>query len=236
MAAGPSSTSVCTAARSQRPSPAYRVSCSCSATSSSSLRATAIPPCAYSEEDSRNESFAMTRTVPAFASSIAARRPATPAPMTRKSQSIAIAILQCKQHKQPWGRLLTCGRLAIGPPGRRQQVNISKRLVVAVILAAGLLQAQTVSLAEKIQRLEDTEEIRTVLVNYGRTLDAHDFGAYSRLFAKDGEWIGGFGSVKGPAAIEAFMAKNIGTPGKPSGTYHALTNIITSEERRGREE
>ena len=50
--------------------------------------------------------------------------------------------------------------------------------------------------------------------------------AYSRLFAKDGEWIGGFGSVKGPAAIEAFMAKNIGTPGKPSGTYHQLTNFI----------
>ena len=29
------------------------VSCSCSSTSSSSLSATAMPPCAYSEEDSR---------------------------------------------------------------------------------------------------------------------------------------------------------------------------------------
>jgi hypothetical protein len=75
-------------------------------------------------------------------------------------------------------------------------VNIPKRLALAALLAAGLLQAQKESLAEKVQRLEDNEEIRTVLVNYGRTLDAHDFGAYSQLFAKDGEWVGGFGSVK----------------------------------------
>lgn len=85
--------------------------------------------------------------------------------------------------------------------------------------------AQT-SLAEKVQRLDDIEEIRTLLLNYGRWLDAHDFHAYAQLFAHDGEWIGGFGSVKGPAAIEAFMEKNIGSPGKPSGTYHLLTNFI----------
>jgi hypothetical protein len=85
---------------------------------------------------------------------------------------------------------------------------------------------KTESLSGKIQRLEDTEEIRILLLNYGRNLDSHDFGAYSRLFAKDGEWIGGFGSVQGPAAIEAFMIKNIGTPGKPSGTYHLLSNFI----------
>ena len=36
---------------------------SCSATSSSSLSATAMPPCAYSEEDSRRLSFATTSTV-----------------------------------------------------------------------------------------------------------------------------------------------------------------------------
>jgi hypothetical protein len=82
------------------------------------------------------------------------------------------------------------------------------------------------SLSAKIQRLEDIEEIRTLLLNYGRNLDSHDFGAYSRLFAKEGEWIGGFGSVKGPTAIETFMVKNIGTPGKPSSTYHLLTNFI----------
>jgi hypothetical protein len=85
--------------------------------------------------------------------------------------------------------------------------------------------AQT-SLAQRIQRLDDIEEIRTLLTNYGRFLDAHDFKSYGQLFAKDGEWIGGFGSVTGPAAIEAFMVKNIGTPGKPSSTYHLITNFI----------
>jgi hypothetical protein len=108
-----------------------------------------------------------------------------------------------------------------------------KLMSIAALIAAGALIMPAFAfaqkdepLAAKIQRLEDIEEIRTVLVNYGRTLDAHDFGAYSRLFAKDGEWVGGFGSVRGPAAIEAFMAKNIGSPGKPGGTYHLLTNFI----------
>ena len=64
-----------------------------------------------------------------------------------------------------------------------------------------------------------------MLLNYGRFLDARDFGAYSRLFANDGEWVGGFGSVKGPAAIQAFMEKNI--PGANQGnTYHLLSSFV----------
>ena len=108
-----------------------------------------------------------------------------------------------------------------------------KLLSVAVALASATLlipsashAQKDASLAAKVQRLEDEEEIRNVLVSYGRNLDAHDFGAYSRLFAKEGEWVGGFGSVKGPAAIEALMVKSIGTPGKPSSTYHLLTNFL----------
>jgi hypothetical protein len=50
-------------------------------------------------------------------------------------------------------------------------------LAVAALLTPSAGRAQKEPLAAKIQRLEDTEEIRTVLVNYGRTLDAHDFGA-----------------------------------------------------------
>src|SRR5215472_11868183 len=44
-----------------------------------------MPPCAYSDEDSRRLSLATTSTWPASASSMAARSPATPAPITRKS-------------------------------------------------------------------------------------------------------------------------------------------------------
>lgn len=106
----------------------------------------------------------------------------------------------------------------------------TRTVTLFAILAAGIpLTAagqKNASLTARIQHLEDIEAIRTVLISYGRTLDAHDFAGYSRLFARDGEWIGGFGTVKGPTAIEAFMTKNIGAPGKPGGTYHLLTNFV----------
>jgi SnoaL-like domain len=96
----------------------------------------------------------------------------------------------------------------------------------ACLFAGAMTMPAQTSVSARLQRMEDIEEIRMLLVNYGRNLDAHEFKAYGQLFAKDGEWVGGFGSVKGPAAIEAFMDKNIGSPGKPSGTYHILSNFI----------
>src|SRR5690348_1363242 len=83
---------------------------------------------------------------------------------------------------------------------------------------------QDASLAARVQRLEDIDEIHKVLTDYGRYLDARDFAGYSRLFAKDGEWVGGFGTVQGPAAIQAFMEKNIAGPNR-GNTYHLLTNF-----------
>jgi uncharacterized protein (TIGR02246 family) len=86
--------------------------------------------------------------------------------------------------------------------------------------------AQTEStLAARLQRLEDMEEIRTLLTDYGRFLDARDLAAYSRLFSKDGEWVGGFGSAKGPAEILEFMQKNLGTGPNRSNNYHILSNF-----------
>ena len=81
------------------------------------------------------------------------------------------------------------------------------------------------SLAARVQRIEDAEEIRTLLLEYGRSLDARDFAVYSHLFAKDGEWAGGMGTVQGPAAIQAFMEKNIGAT-NPSHNYHLLSNFV----------
>ena len=100
--------------------------------------------------------------------------------------------------------------------------------LAAALAAPGPVHAQAheSSLGARIQRLEDIEEIHTVLLNYGRYLDAHDFAAYAGLFAKDGEWTGGFGTVKGPAAIQAFMEKNIGAGPNTAKTYHLLSNFI----------
>ena len=83
------------------------------------------------------------------------------------------------------------------------------------------------TLEHRIRRLEDIEEIRAVLIAYGRTLDQRDFEGYSRLFARDGTWTGGFGSATGPAAILAMLEQNLGAAGSalPSGSHHLLTNM-----------
>jgi uncharacterized protein (TIGR02246 family) len=97
-------------------------------------------------------------------------------------------------------------------------------LAVVLIVGPEHQFARAQSLAARVQILEDKEAIRNLLLDYGRFLDARDFASYSRLFAKDGEWIGGFGSVQGPTAIQAFMEKNI--PGPNSGnTFHILSNF-----------
>src|SRR5262245_59488952 len=106
---------------------------------------------------------------------------------------------------------------------------VSRLLLVAAFLWPAIAVAQRstqadASLLARIQRLEDLEEIRILLLDYGRFLDARDFGAYSRLFAKDGEWVGGFGSVQGPAAIQTFMEKNIPGPNR-TNTFHLLSNF-----------
>jgi hypothetical protein len=94
-----------------------------------------------------------------------------------------------------------------------------------LLVSMGALGQNDASLAARLQRLEDIEEIRTVLTDYGRFLDARDLPAYSRLFAKEGEWVGGFGTARGPAEILAFMEKNLGTGPNRNNSYHILSNF-----------
>src|SRR5690349_18034343 len=78
------------------------------------------------------------------------------------------------------------------------------------------------SVAARLQRFEDKAEIEALLLDYGRYLDSRDFTGYASLFAKDGQWIGGFGTV--PAAdIKAFMEKAMGTQ-NTAKNYHLLSN------------
>jgi hypothetical protein len=61
---------------------------------------------------------------------------------------------------------------------------------------------------------------------YGRALDARDLQTYANLFAREGEWVGGFGTVTGgPAAVLAFMQKSIGT-GRGGSSYHVMSNFL----------
>ena len=85
--------------------------------------------------------------------------------------------------------------------------------------------AQTASLEARVQRLEDKEQIAQLLIDYGRYLDSRDLAAYAALFAADGEWVGGFGTVTGRANIRAFMEKSLGAGPNRGGSYHVMSNF-----------
>jgi hypothetical protein len=89
------------------------------------------------------------------------------------------------------------------------------------------------SLATRIQNLEDREEIRHLLIHYGRFLDQKDFASFSSLFAeKEGEWIGGMGKAKGAQAIRGLMEENIGGKNDKEAlpNYHLFMNDIIHVE------
>jgi uncharacterized protein (TIGR02246 family) len=79
--------------------------------------------------------------------------------------------------------------------------------IVAGLVVQGVAQTPATGSGEsteaRLRRLEDKEEIRRLLVDYGRTLDQRDFEAFSKLFARDAEYVGGggMGAIKGGAAI-----------------------------------
>lgn len=109
-----------------------------------------------------------------------------------------------------------------------------RRLIplTAACLLAGLggafAQAKP-SVEQRLKQFEDKAEIERLLLDYGRHLDARDFGAYAALFASDGEWVGGFGKVAGPAGIKTFMEKAM--PGRNTArNYHLLSNFVVSVE------
>jgi ketosteroid isomerase-like protein len=81
------------------------------------------------------------------------------------------------------------------------------------------------SLVERLRRLEDAEQIRQLNLEYRRHLDARDLDAYGRLFAEDGEWLGGTGYGQGPAGITAMLKERLaGNPGPPGPTsWHLVT-------------
>ena len=97
-------------------------------------------------------------------------------------------------------------------------------LVAFVNLFAQAPKTGNDSLAARLQVFEDKAEIEALLLDYGRHLDNRDFAGYASLFAKDGQWIGGFGTVAA-ADIKAFMEKAMGLQ-NTAKNYHLLSNFV----------
>ena len=83
----------------------------------------------------------------------------------------------------------------------------------------------TDSLQDKIQRLEDIENIRSLLVEYGQLLDKRELGAYSRLFANDGIWEGGMGKAQTPEGIEKLVRDGFAKLPPRENDYHLMSSV-----------
>jgi uncharacterized protein (TIGR02246 family) len=103
-------------------------------------------------------------------------------------------------------------------------------LLSLVVLSAACVSSRPDigALQQRVQQLEDQEEIRQVLIAYGEHLDARDYAGYAALFARDGVWTGGFGSATGPADIQAMLEKNLGKA-QPGFINKSSFHLMTTE-------
>lgn len=114
-------------------------------------------------------------------------------------------------------------------------------LLLLVLPAINSVKAGDLSLADRIQRIEDEKQIRDLMIEYGLCLDRRDFAGYAALFAKkNGEWSGLLDKpvvVKGRKQIQETMEKAFAdSPYDPEkvGAFHLVTNIkIDVEGDRG---
>jgi uncharacterized protein (TIGR02246 family) len=84
------------------------------------------------------------------------------------------------------------------------------------------------SMENRLCLLEDREEIRQLLIEYGRTLDQRDFAGFLKLFAENAEYTGGGGTgvAKGPAAIARHLEEVIhrNPDGLRSPNFHVFAD------------
>jgi hypothetical protein len=67
------------------------------------------------------------------------------------------------------------------------------------------------ALEARLQRLEDLEEIRQLLLEYARRLDAADYEGYAALFTADGELDAQLGHAVGREAIVELLERRLGS-------------------------
>jgi uncharacterized protein (TIGR02246 family) len=77
----------------------------------------------------------------------------------------------------------------------------------------------------RLRVLEAKEEIRNLLQEYRRTLDARDLRAFSALFASNGTWTGASGEATGPEGISRMLTAAL--PENPPWPGATLWHLIT---------
>jgi hypothetical protein len=77
----------------------------------------------------------------------------------------------------------------------------------------------------RLRTLEAKEEIRNLLQEYRRTLDARDMRGYSALFAANGTWSGASGEATGPEGIYEMLTAAL--PDNPPWPGATLWHLIT---------
>lgn len=95
------------------------------------------------------------------------------------------------------------------------------------VLAAGCARpTPDPAVAERLQHLEDREQILELMAAYGATLDRRDFAAFGKLFADDAEYGSGPGAVRGRDAIQAQLERIIGSnpSNLPAPNFHLFFN------------
>jgi uncharacterized protein (TIGR02246 family) len=80
------------------------------------------------------------------------------------------------------------------------------------------------ALEARLRKLEDLEEIRELLVEYARCLDAADYAAYADLFTEDGVLAAQLGEAKGRRAIRELLEDRLRDGGDRA--HRAAVHVI----------
>lgn len=113
-------------------------------------------------------------------------------------------------------------------PGDIMKKNL---LLVYLCLFTCHVSAQTLTLEERLTRLEDVEAIRTLITSYGRYVDERNWEAFIELFAEDnGTWNGGMGIAEGRDAIYEMMESSMGRENTgATGSGHSNLHLVSNE-------
>jgi hypothetical protein len=99
---------------------------------------------------------------------------------------------------------------------------------MALGIAATAARAAEPSLAERLQRVKDRQEIYALMMDYGFAITGRNAPELARLFARDGVWKGNVGEAKGPAEIQEMLEITIAKipPGQEhTGGFHIMSNV-----------